>query len=98
MIIALLWLISALFVIRADLVDSRGGATLKITHPPGVKSMFKDGRVKASLGNFGHIQYGSTLIAALMHPTDNSNGCDVFPSFFQHKAIILVDAGGCTIT
>jgi hypothetical protein len=33
-----------------------------------------------------------------MHPADNSNGCDVFPSFFQHKAIILVDAGGCPIT
>jgi len=43
------------FLARAELIDKRGGATLKITHPPDIKAKYEDGKVKASLGNFGHI-------------------------------------------
>jgi len=38
------------------IVDVRGGATLKITYPPSlIDSIGSHGKLKVSLGNFGHI-------------------------------------------
>jgi hypothetical protein len=39
----------------AGFVDNRGGAKLKVTHPPDLVEEFKFGHIKTSLGNFGHI-------------------------------------------
>jgi hypothetical protein len=45
---------SAIAVV-ADLTDLRNGAKLKITHPTALANKYKDGLIKSSLGNFGHI-------------------------------------------
>ena len=78
--------------------DTRGGATLKVTHPPKLVSSFNLGEVKNSLGNFGHIQYGSTILAPLHYPETNKDGCEPFEAFFDQRYIVMVDAGDCPIT
>jgi hypothetical protein len=41
-------------------------AGIKIMHPPELKMRFgKDGLVKSSLGNFGHIVYGTSIVSYL---------------------------------
>jgi hypothetical protein len=39
----------------AGFKDMRGGAKLKVTHPPELVDEFSFGNIKTSLGNFGHI-------------------------------------------
>ena len=52
-----------------------------------------------SLGNFGHIQYGTTIGSHLTYDATNIQGCLPFESYFPHgKKIVLVEAGGCPIT
>lgn len=42
--------------------DVRGGASLQVTYPLDlVDSLGDNGSVKVSLGNFGHIQYGTSI-------------------------------------
>lgn len=75
------------------------GATLRVTHPPDLISHFGfSGTVRTSLGNFGHITYGTTMLAPLVHPDHNQNGCEPFLTFFEERCFVLVDAGDCPIT
>jgi hypothetical protein len=49
-------------------------AGLKILHPRELKNQFgSDGTVKASLGNFGHIQYGTSIVSHLYSFYNNFN-------------------------
>jgi hypothetical protein len=50
------------------------------------------------MGNFGHIQYGTTINANLVYSDKNKNGCAAYKKFFSSNSMVLVDAGGCPIT
>lgn len=79
--------------------DVRGGVSLKAVYPPGVvKNLGDDGEITASLGNFGHIQYGTTVTANVVHPHENPTGCTEFKKFFAKNQMVLVDAGECPVT
>ena len=71
----------------------RGGATLQVTYPPSLVKAFSDneGRstIKTSLANFGHIQYGSTVIGNLQVASED--GCLPFKNFFNQNSFILVN-------
>lgn len=55
--------------------------------------------MKSSLGNFGHIQYGTTIGSHLNYDANNTQGCDPFISTFPTgQKIVLVEAGGCPVT
>ena len=59
--------------------DVRGGVSLKAVYPPDVvKELGDDGQITASLGNFGHIQYGTTVTANVVYPHQNPDGCTPF--------------------
>jgi hypothetical protein len=50
------------------------------------------------LGNFGHIQYGTTINAVLVYREDNTHGCEDFTKFFEANQMVLVQAGSCPVT
>ncbi len=85
---------------ESQIKDVRGGARLHVTYPPSVKEAFgTTGQLKVSLGNFGHIQYGTTIGSHLTYDATNVQGCLPFESYFPHgQKIVLVEAGGCPIT
>lgn len=81
--------------------DVRGGAKLFVTYPPSLKDLVGGGSglMKSSLGNFGHIQYGTTIGSHLNYDANNTQGCDPFISTFPTgQKIVLVEAGGCPVT
>jgi ribosomal protein L14 len=82
----------------APIKEVRGGATLSVSYPPDVISALGSKDIPVSLGNFGHIQYGSTIHASLVRPLNNTKACDTFETFFGKNSIVLVDAGDCPIT
>lgn len=64
--------------------------SIQIIHPKQLKSELKnDGFIKASLGNFGHITYGSSTLGRLFYPVMNTNGCrefvydDMMPEYYD---------------
>jgi hypothetical protein len=70
-----------------------------VTYPPNlVDTIGNKGQIQTKLGNFGHIQYGTTLTAMLVFPGHNTQGCQTFNKFFEQNAMILVEAGGCPVT
>lgn len=82
----------------AKVPDVRGGATLQITDPKSLVDATKGGMLDISLGNFGHIQYGSTIMGTLVFPETNQWGCKPFTEFFKGNSLVLVEAGECPIT
>ena len=76
--------------------DVRGGTSLKVIYPPCLADLLDE--IPVSLGNFGHIQYGTVLKATLVTPEENTNGCSSFSKFFPPNSMVLVDSGGCPIT
>lgn len=56
------------------------------------------GALDVKLGNFGHIQYGTTIMANLVYSEKNSMGCTTFSNHFESNSMVIVDAGGCPIT
>jgi hypothetical protein len=85
---------------QSKIKDVRGGAKLHVTYPPSLKeALGGTGQLKVSLGNFGHIQYGTTIGSHLTYNATNIQGCLPFESYFPHgHKIVLVEAGGCPIT
>ena len=67
----------------------------------------KSGLIGATLGNFGHISYGQSVMGRLYYPVDNQDGCRPFTGTdFNHhwedqeedgtiSAIVIVDRGNC---
>ena len=53
-----------------------------------------------SLGNFGHLKYGSSFMTEVIYPEhkEEQNGCQPFKHFFEKNVTVLVDAGACPIT
>lgn len=79
--------------------ETRGGSTLKITYPPSLAQKFgKTGFIHTSLGNFGHIQYGTTITSQLYFDKENPTGCQSYSKPFQEKKMVLVLDGDCPIT
>lgn len=82
--------------------------SIQVMHPKDLKKKLKnDGYIKASLGNFGHIMYGSSILGRVYYPLNNTDGCrpyrnEDFPaSFFADEEsdlnpIIMADRGNCT--
>ena len=63
--------------------DIRGGSKLSVTHPPDLIDLIgSQGNLKSSLGNFGHIQYGTTIVGRLDYDPNNFQGCKSFNSSF----------------
>ena len=96
----ILVLLQVVFAANYDqpIVDVRGGTSLRVTYPPSLITLLgNDGKINVMLGNFGQIQYGSTINANLVRPKDQ-NGCKPFDEFFPSKSMIIVDAGECSIT
>lgn len=83
---------------KTPIIDVRGGTTLKVTYPPNVVDSLNGGNLNVILGNFGHIQYGSTITATMMYPDKNHDGCLPFKKAFTSNSIVLVDAGSCPVT
>lgn len=69
-----------------------------MTHPIELVDKLGGGNVAVSLGNFGHIQYGTTINAQLYRPDHNEKACKKFDTFFPANSMVLVDAGKCPIT
>eukprot|EP00347_Sterkiella_histriomuscorum_P000300 403376411 len=82
-------------------------------HPNALRDQYSadEGYIKSSLGNFGHIQYGSTILGQVIYPENNKQGCLPFSKddfkqlngsdhsnldHSQIKPIIMVDRGLCT--
>lgn len=83
--------------------DIRGGSKLIVTYPPNLVDLLgyyagSKGNIKASLGNFGHIQYGTNIVGQLKYDPSNTQGCTPFNNTFSNQGLILVFAGGCTLT
>jgi hypothetical protein len=65
------------------------------------------GLIGATLGNFGHISYGQTVMGRLYYPTSNQDACEPFSAadFNKHwddaeadgslSSIVIVDRGNC---
>ena len=91
-------------------------STLKVIHPNNLKNKFAGedyngmaeyGLIKSSVGNFGHIDYGTSIIGRLHYPLNNTDGCLPFeesnfdPEHLKesrlnnHKVIVMVDRGSC---
>jgi hypothetical protein len=82
--------------------------SIQVIHPKQLKSDLRnDGFIKASLGNFGHIQYGSSTIGRVFYPVMNTDGCrefvldDMEPDFYSRLdedmlPIVMVDRGTCS--
>ena len=50
--------------------------SIQVMHPKDLKKKLKnDGFIKASLGNFGHIMYGSSILGRVYYPLNNTDGC-----------------------
>jgi hypothetical protein len=68
------------------------------------KFAFKDGAIKASYSNFGHIPYGQSIIGRIYYNENNKDGCEPteFTEDFTNdpdnvlSPIFLVYRGGCT--
>ena len=87
------------YVFTNSVEDIRGGASLRVTYPPSlVQTLGPGGLLKSSLGNFGHIQYGSTISAHLTYSPENVRGCEPFNNYFEKNRMVLVQAGECPIT
>lgn len=85
-------------------------ASIQIMHPKELKQKLGtrgDGQIKASLGNFGHILYGSSILGQLIYPKRNTDGCrdfsgdDFFTDIFGQSSselqpVIMVDRGTCS--
>ena len=58
-------------IFLSTLFTSSVRAQLKVLQPSTLVAAMPDGAgtVEASLGNFGHIMYGQTLIGTVVHPT-----------------------------
>ena len=70
-----------------------------MTYPPNLVDLVgSKGLIKSSLGNFGHIQYGTTVTGQLRYDYNNTQGCVPFDKHFNGTGFILVFAGGCPIT
>ena len=82
--------------------------SIQVMHPQDLKKKLKnDGFIKASLGNFGHIMYGSSILGRVYFPLNNTDGCrpyrnEDFPSSFfadeesDLNPIIMADRGNCS--
>lgn len=82
--------------------------SIQVMHPKDLKKKLKnDGFIKTSLGNFGHIMYGSSILGRVYYPLNNTDGCrpyrneDFPPSFFADEEsdlnpIIMADRGNCS--
>ena len=82
--------------------------SIQVMHPKDLKKKLKnDGFIKASLGNFGHIMYGSSILGRVYYSLNNTDGCrpyridDFPPSFFADEEsdlnpIIMADRGNCS--
>ncbi len=54
-------------------------AQLQIMHPVTLRQSIGDnGKMESSLGNFGHINYGTTIIGRIHYPVNNTDGCREF--------------------
>lgn len=86
--------------------DQRGGAKLTVLSPKTLHSKLgnyttNDNSMRVSLGNFGHIRYGSSVSGELVYfegSDDERTGCAPYTTFFKKNSLVLVDAGSCTIT
>ena len=84
---------------NAKIEDVRGGVELTVTYPPTLVSLLdSSGQIKAKLGNFGHIQYGTAMHVEFFYPQANPSGCTSFLKSFKQNSIVMVDAGGCPVT
>ena len=82
--------------------------SIQIIHPKQLKNDLRnDGFIKASLGNFGHIQYGSSTLGRVYYPVMNTDGCrafvidDMVPEFYRSEEqdlspVVMVDRGSCS--
>ena len=53
--------------------------SIQVMHPKDLKKKLKnDGFVKSSLGNFGHIIYGSSILGRVYYPLNNTDACRAF--------------------
>ena len=79
--------------------DVRGGVQLTATYPPAlVDALGNNGEITSKLGNFGHINYGTSMHVSLVHPPKNPKGCSRFKRTFSPNTMVMVEAGGCPIT
>ena len=79
-------------------------ASLKVMTPKSlVDKIHQNGEIASSLGNFGHIQYGTSLNAPVYYPTTCTDGCcdlrdeSTIAGFLETEAnrgIIMVDRRG----
>lgn len=83
---------------------------LELMHPPELrKEVGPKGSIESQLSNFGHIQYGTTIVGRVHYPTKNKRGCEEFdlekdfgddPLFDEDSdmtPIILVNSGYCSM-
>lgn len=97
------------------LLNTLQASKLKVLHPMALRAQLtreihgriEQGLIHASLGNFGHFNYGTTSKGRLHYPVSNADGCRPFnESDFngehlqegiqqKHQPIILVDRGSC---
>ena len=66
------------------IISHISASTLKVIHPYNLRKEFSDlntngilekGLLKSSVGNFGHIDYGTSVMGLLHYPVNNTNGC-----------------------
>ena len=101
----------------ALLVAAAAAYDVKIIHPTALvesisnynhdNGVWEDGLLRASLGNFGEINYGTTIRGRVHYPITNQDGCTPFePTHFNGEhlrrsaeegssPIIMVDRGVC---
>ena len=90
---------SYVYDLEKPITDVRGGVALKVTYPTEVQNAIGNkGSMDVILGNFGHIQYGTSIQGELIYPADNPYGCDKYTQFFKGTHFVLVKAGACSIT
>lgn len=84
---------------NAVIEDVRGGVVLTATYPPAlVEALGYNAEIETKLGNFGHINYGSSMHVTYQHRDKNPKGCSPFKVAFPANSMVLVDAGGCAVT
>lgn len=82
-------------------------ASIQILHPKDLKTALRnEGYIEASLGNFGHVLYGSSILARVYYPYANTDGCREFSredlprEFFDQEElsslVLMVDRGTCS--
>ena len=99
------------------IISQISASTLKVIHPYSLIKEFSElkssgflekGPLITSVGNFGHIDYGTSVMGLLHYPVNNTNGCLPFEDNqfnttisqlhakdHSHKPIIMVDRGQC---